>query len=136
MTYKLLQFSLLIIHIIQNYQCTVLRNVDVPSKTELEPRIKCNSIKDKSILRESLENATHTISNWSVAEEVKRLITINSIVPIEPEYNFHKEYCPHGDKNPFDNKELFYNRDKSGSKSVKYQCKECKKITNVLPGQE
>lgn len=49
------------------------------------------------------------------------------------EYDFHKIKCINSDKNPFDNKEYFYIRGRSSSDSVKYQCKHCKKITNVLP---
>lgn len=101
-----------------------------------EPRIMCNSIPEELSYRQSLENSTNTVSNWSVAEEIKRLISINSIVPLEPTYNFHREDCLSISKTPFNSEELFYRRGKSSTNSQKYQCKECKKITNVLPGQD
>lgn len=37
---------------------------------------------------------------------------------------------------PLTNPKDFYKRGKSTSNSQKYQCKKCKKITNVLPSQE
>lgn len=37
---------------------------------------------------------------------------------------------------PFTDSKDFYKRGKSTSNSQKYQCKKCKKITNVLPPQE
>ncbi|HEY5563533.1 MAG TPA: insertion element protein [Clostridiaceae bacterium] len=96
----------------------------------------CNSVPDDRIYGESIGNSTDTISNWSVAEEVKRLITINSVVPLEPEYIFHKEGCSSIDKTPITDEKSFSKRGKSSTNSQKYQCKECKKITSVLPGQE
>lgn len=38
----------------------------------------------------SLNCYTTAISNWSVAEEIARLVRNNSLLDIEPEYNFHK----------------------------------------------
>ncbi|MGD6994761.1 transposase [Sutcliffiella horikoshii] len=73
------------------------------------------------------------LSNWSVAEEVKRLVEMGSIVDIEPDYQFHKECCSTKDATPFKDAKLFYKRGKSKAKSQRYQCKECKKFTNVLP---
>lgn len=103
-----------------------------------EPRtsIKCCTIQDKLIPGESLDNKTEAISNWSLAEEIKRLITINSTVPIEPKYTFHKEGCSVVDKTPFNDETAFYKRGTSNTNSEKFQCKECKKITNVLPSQD
>ena len=80
----------------------------------------------------SLECITKTYSNWSLATEIERLIRINSVVPIEPEYEFHKEDCP----NPhtyFSNPKSFYKRGTASSKAQKIQCKSCKKYTNILP---
>ena len=103
---------------------------------EAEPNIYCNTVEDKSVPCESLNNTNEVVSNWSVAEEIKRLIIINSIIPIEKEYEFHKDGCSNSFSNPFENKEFFYKRGKSSSNSAKYQFKECKKITNVLPSKE
>jgi transposase-like protein len=98
--------------------------------------IHCNDILIDTSFGTVLGNNTSTISNWSLAEEIKRLITINTVVDIEPDYIFHKEGCSLIDKTPFDNKEAFIKRGKSSANAVKYQCKECKKLTNVLPSQD
>lgn len=96
-------------------------------------RIRCNDVIDTTLNGESLSNTNEIVSNWSVGDEIKRLIKINSIEPVEKEYAFHRDGCLNSSTNPFENKELFYSRGKSSSNSQKYQCKECKKITNVLP---
>lgn len=95
----------------------------------------CNIITDNSIIGEPIKHSNESISNWSLAEEIKRLVAINSTIPMEEDYTFHKEGCKNSDSNPFDDDKLFYKRGKSSSNSQKYQCKECKKITNVLPTQ-
>lgn len=105
-------------------------------KGSVEPRISCNSLLDTSIPGESLGNTSEVVSNWSVGEEIKRLITINSVTPVEKDYVFHRDGCSNNVTNPFQNKEVFYKRGKSTSNSTKYQCKECKKITNILPSKE
>ena len=98
--------------------------------------IKCNDINDNTIDKPVIISYTAPYSNWAMAEEIKRLIDINTTVPIEPYYIFHKEDCCEKDLNPFDNPNSFYRRGKSSSNSQKYQCKLCKKIANVLPEQK
>jgi len=78
---------------------------------------------------------TSIYSNWSVAEEIKRLIRISTIRDWEPKYVFHKEDCPKVDLTPFGNPKSFYKRGKSKSNSQKWQCKSCGKYTNVLPNR-
>lgn len=78
---------------------------------------------------------TSTMSNWSLAEEIERLIRINSVLPIDPVYNFHKDDCLNSGETPFVNVKSFYKRGKSSSNSQRYQCKTCKKFTNVLPSK-
>ncbi len=75
------------------------------------------------------------ISNWSVAEEIARLSAVDKVTNWTPEYQFHREACPDGDKTPISHQTSFYRRGKSSSQSQKWQCKTCKKITNVLPTQ-
>ncbi|WP_247600270.1 hypothetical protein [Priestia flexa] len=77
-----------------------------------------------------------TLSNWSIAQEIERLIRINSVQDIQPEYIFHKEECTSGELTPFSEPKAFYKRGKSTGKSQKWQCKSCRKITNVLPERE
>lgn len=84
----------------------------------------------------SMNCYTDTVSNWSVAEEIKRLKVINKVINKNVEYKFHKDNCTHKDYNPFENAKEFHNRGKSTGNAKKYQCKECKKITNVLPSLE
>lgn len=81
------------------------------------PTLNCNS---------------RTMSNWSIATEIERLHRINSILPIEPDYIFHKDSCIL-DSTPFTQPKDFYKRGLSTSNSQRYQCKTCKKFTNVLP---
>ncbi|WP_225228710.1 hypothetical protein [Bacillus sp. PS06] len=75
----------------------------------------------------------YAMSNWAIAEEIRRLTEVNSVLPMEPEYNFHKEGCETSELTPFNQKEAFRRCGKSSGNSQKYQCKCCKKITNVLP---
>ncbi len=98
--------------------------------------IKCNNINDNDSIGYPIGNATDTVSNWSVAEEIKRLITINSIIPVHKVYEFHTQGCSNESDTPVKSPDLFYIRGKSSSNSTKYQCKVCKKITNVLPEQD
>ena len=72
------------------------------------------------------------MSNWSVAQEIKRLIDVNSISPMKSNYQYHREECADAADTPF-NSDTFWKRGKSTSNSQKYQCKSCGKITNVLP---
>lgn len=76
---------------------------------------------------------TKAISNWSVAEEISRLARNDSVMDIEPNYKFHREGCINQGTNPFRFSKRFYSRGKSSSNSQRWQCKECGKITNVLP---
>ena len=76
-----------------------------------------------------------TYSNWSAAEEIARLATIRSVQDLEAEYSFHRELCVNEHMTPFAHPKEFYKRGKSTSNSQKWQCKACKKITNVLPKQ-
>lgn len=93
--------------------------------------LNCNQ--DPSKPRNVLGCTNYVVSNWSIAEEIKRLGEINSVKEMDPEYQFHKDDCVKGEYTPFSHKESFYKRGKSTSNSQKYQCKSCKKITNVLP---
>lgn len=97
--------------------------------------IKCNEIPTEDHNGILIDNTVSPLSNWSLAEEIKRLIDINTVVPMETEYTFHKDSCLDIDLKPFNSPAAFYKRGKSSSNSQKYQCKKCGKITNVLPTQ-
>lgn len=83
----------------------------------------------------SLGCTTRTMSNWSVAAEIERLYRINTVLPVDLTYTFHKEDCSI-ETTPFSQPKDFYKRGTSTSKSQRYQCKECEKFTNVLPDKK
>ncbi|MFZ3578753.1 transposase [Virgibacillus sp. DJP39] len=97
--------------------------------------IVCNPEPEKSSKNKSHKCSVTAVSNWSVAEEIKRLATLDQVKDIKPEYQFHKEGCTI-DANPFKQSKEFYRRGKSSGGSQKWQCKYCKKMTNVLPNRE
>ncbi len=104
--------------------------LDSDSKTS---RLICNPtpLEIKNINTLGCQNTT--LSNWAIAEEIKRLKEINSVIPMETEYQFHRDDCPQQDLTPFNQRDAFRSRGSSTSNSKKYQCKSCSKITNVLP---
>ncbi|MBT2571615.1 insertion element protein [Planococcus sp. ISL-110] len=75
---------------------------------------------------------TKAYSNWSLATEIERLVRLNSVVPLNPVYHFHKDGCA----NPetfLTQPKTFYKRGKASSNAQIVQCKTCKKYTNILP---
>ena len=76
---------------------------------------------------------TSPVSNWSIAEEIKRLVHIETIKDVEPNYQFHKEVCIHEGKTPFKDVHLFYKQGKSKTNAQVWQCKTCKKKTSLMP---
>lgn len=93
----------------------------------------CNKHYDLAHPKYPILHYTTLISNWSVAEEIKRILVLETITPNIKKYEFHKPGCSNAAANPFDNISQFYKRGTSESQCTKYQCKECKKLTNVLP---
>ncbi len=78
------------------------------SKDKGHKGMYCN---DNPIGRGVSQNCTITpLSNWSVVEEIKRLIEINSIQDVEPDYQFHKEGCSEEESTPFNEPKQFYKR--------------------------
>jgi transposase-like protein len=101
---------------------------------ENKQRLRCNPDPLRSPSSYTTLNCTSgTLSNWSAAEEIKRSATNNSVVEIKPTYSFHREDCVTADLTPFESKVGFYKRGTSSTNSQKWQCKSCKKITNVMP---
>jgi transposase-like protein len=94
--------------------------------------IACNDVSDLLTPGMCAENYTISFSNWSVGEEIKRLIKVNTVVPIKDNYEYHRDTCSLS-SDPVSNPKDFYRRGKSSAGSQKYQCKRCGKITNVLP---
>jgi len=81
-----------------------------------ETRIMCNVMEYIGAKSRVDNNSTPLISNWSVAEEIKRLKIINSIIDEEVEYVFHNPTCINT-TTPFDVENSFikYGKTKSGS---------------------
>ena len=88
-----------------------------------------------TVTQPSLNNKSNLISNWSVAEEIIRLTTINSVVPNVFELIYHHEECEHAEETPHTHPKRFYKRGKSKVGAQRYQCKICKKTTNEQPKQ-
>jgi transposase-like protein len=117
------------------YRFTEVKNK--PSRYKLDAggkdrRIECNPDPMKGI-GTTWSCKTRAISNWSVAEEVSRLAKNDRVRDIESDYEFHKDGCSNKGTTPFKFSKRFYTRGKSTSNSQKWQCKECLKITNVMP---
>lgn len=98
-----------------------------------ESSVICNPDRTGSSIINVLECSNTALSNWAIAEEIKRLEEINATTLMETEYQFHKVDCEYQDITPFNERESFRSRGKSTGNSQKYQCKFCMKITNVLP---
>lgn len=77
------------------------------------------------------------VSNWSLADEIARLATHDSLVPDKENYEFHREVdgrpCAVRWDTPLDRPDLFLKKGKSKASSQRWQCRECGKITHVLP---
>ena len=82
------------------------------SGTDEEKSIICNPDPVSPTVGVTLNCNSKTVSNWSVAEEIARLVRVETVKDIEPEYEFHKEDCADADLNPFDNPKSFYRRGK------------------------
>ncbi|MCA1027579.1 insertion element protein [Cytobacillus kochii] len=79
---------------------------------------------------------TSTLSNWSIAQELQRLVRINSVLDKEEEYEFHKEGCIAEEITPFNEPNGFYKQGKSRLGTQRFQCKICKKKTSLTPKRD
>lgn len=91
------------------------------SGTDEDKSIICNPDPIAPTRSMTLDCNTKTLSNWSIVEEISRLISIETVQDIEPDYTFHNEGCVDSELNPFNNAKSFYKRGKSSSNSQKYQ---------------
>lgn len=71
-----------------------------PSRYKLEgggknsqKKLRCNPDPINPTIGMTLNCSPMTVSNWSVAEEISRLVRINQTKDVEPEHNFHKDSC-------------------------------------------
>ena len=79
---------------------------------------------------------TSTFSNWSIAQEVQRLVRINSVQDKEEDYEFHKDGCRLEGFTPFNKSDGFYKQGKSRLGMQRFQCKVCKKKTALTPRRD
>ena len=98
--------------------------------------IKCNPDPIHPTKGMALDCHTVPLSNWSIGLEIERLARIETIKDWEPVYQFHKEGCHQSDKNPVEHSEFFYKQGKSKVGGQCWQCKSCKKKTNMLPSSK
>ncbi|MCM3730625.1 insertion element protein [Fictibacillus nanhaiensis] len=102
-----------------------------------QKQIKCNPDPIQQNKGAEFNCKSVALSNWSIAEEIHRLIRINSVMDDEPVYNFHKEGCPQQEQTPFESPSLFYRQGKSSSTGAQqWQCRACRKKTTLRPGSK
>lgn len=105
------------------------------SGTGADKTIHCNPDPIHPTVGATLDCHTVTLSNWSIAQEIERLIRINSVQDREADYVFHKENCVAEELTPFDNPDAFYKQGKSSKGTQRWQCKSCKKKTTLMPNR-
>ncbi|MFD1780808.1 insertion element protein [Fredinandcohnia salidurans] len=105
------------------------------SRSGTDKSLVCNPDPIDTTRGISLNCNTSTVSNWSVAIEIERLTTINKVQDIVPDYQFHKSGCPTEELTPLGSPEGFYKQGKSKVGAQVWQCKVCKKKTNILPSK-
>lgn len=98
--------------------------------------IKCNPDPTGKTGNAVLGCYTSTLSNWSIAQEIQRLVQINSVEDKEVVYEFHKDGCTVEDVTPFNQPDGFYKQGKSRLGMQRFQCKVCKKKTALTPKRE
>ncbi len=96
-------------------------------------RLKCNSDPIAPTIGMTHNCYNEIYSNWSIAEEISRLRRIESVVEVEPEYQFHKDNCSMNGITPTEEPKNFYRQGKSKVGAQVWQCKTCMKKTNLLP---
>jgi transposase-like protein len=96
------------------------------------PLIRCNIMNYVGSKTRVDNNSSTLISNWSLAEEIKRLTTLNSVINDDTEYTFHESICT-DISSPFDKQNCFIKYVKTGAGATRFKCKECGKVTSVKP---
>jgi transposase-like protein len=99
-------------------------------------QIQCNSVPTATEKGISSNCRASALSNWSIADEISRLIRINTTQDNQPQYTFHKGECPFQEHNPFEHPKTFYQQGLSSTGTQRYQCKSCKKKTSLTPKRE
>lgn len=96
------------------------------------PVIRCNIMNHVGSKSRVDNNSSTLVSNWSIAEEIKRLITLNRVIDDDVEYVFHEPTCTDS-STPFDKQNGFIKYGKTNAGSNRFKCKVCEKVTSVKP---
>jgi len=108
---------------IRNYVNTSVSRAMIPGLT-------CNIMEYVGATKRVSGNTFTLFSNWSIAEEIKRLETLSLTRPVKKKYTFHNIGCLNTSI-PTDKDKSFVRYGKTKSGSIRYKCKTCGKITNV-----
>lgn len=100
--------------------------------TKDEASIVCNVMKHVGLNSRVDNNTSMLHSNWSIAEEIKRLTVLNRVVDEQVEYLFHEPTCTEV-STPFDKVNSFIKYGKTPAGSTRYKCSSCDKTTAVKP---
>jgi len=94
--------------------------------------IRCNIMKHVGLNSRVDNNSSTLMSNWSIAEEIKRLVVLNRVVDEQVEYVFHEETC-NEISTPFEKVNSFIKYGKTPAGSPRYKCNVCGKTTAIKP---
>ncbi len=111
------------------HRYTLSGSSDVPGQAV----IKCNVDAAVNVPGVVLQHYSVLDSNWSLIDEIDRLVTNDRVMPREPEYKFHKGACPYDGQTPRMNPATFQHYGKSKANGQRWRCKACRKITCTLP---
>ncbi|MCM3708853.1 MULTISPECIES: insertion element protein [Cytobacillus] len=106
------------------------------SGTGNDKKLRCNPDPIHLTTGVALDCHNTTLSNWSIAQEIERLIRVNGVQDKVPEYKFHKDGCAAYDCTPFEEPSAFYKQGKSSTGTQRWQCKTCKKKTTLTPNRK
>lgn len=91
-------------------------------------QLRCNDTIGPDFTDMGLDCSIEPISNWAVAEELKRLKVINAIADTKQEYVFHRDTCENSTLTPFSDPASFYRRGKSSSNSQNINANNAKRL--------
>ncbi|MGD7052805.1 IS1 family transposase [Sutcliffiella horikoshii] len=111
--------------------------LDTPSNGDWSVKqIQCQAVPAATEKGISFNCKALALSNWSIADEISRLVRINTPQDNRPQYIFHKDDCSFQLEDPFNQPNSFYKQGFSSTGSQQYQCKSCKKKTSLTPKRE
>lgn len=96
-------------------------------------RFACNPDPINLVSGTTWDCSAVVLSNWSITEEIARLSKNDRVGKLEHTYRFHRDDCENYGLTPFDNPDNCYSYGKGKTNGQRWQCKLCKKVTNILP---